>query len=221
MYNSINYEFKNNSQYLKNQTLYIGFPILYFIIAGLLAYFLKWNLFEPFFLIFIFFGVIIILILISYYGLIIIGTIKNEEEFSWRNIWNVIKITRLYTITVHKKDIALLVKILKNHGVNTRPKVLEVLRHYQCLLPRKTRGGISVISILALSISALALIFNDYVQNSEINQMIVLAVIFGVLLVCLLAYQLNKDIFRYFGENAFNERIEMAISEIWMKSLIK
>lgn len=220
MYNKISDEFKANSHYSINQSIYIGLPGILLLISFLLFYFLKWNLFQPIYLYFIYVFTLLLLILIGYYALVII-TVKKEDGFSWKKIWRISKIIKLFTDTVHKKDIELLIRILKKQGVNTRPKVLEVLKHYQCLLPRKTKTGISIVSFLALCVSILALVYNDYVQKSEINQLIVAIVIVGALLVALVVYQLNRNIFRFLGEDALNERIEMAISEIWMKSMIK
>ncbi len=127
----------------------------------------------------------------------------------------------LYQEVMHKKDIKILINILKNAGVNTRPKVLEVLRHYQICLPRKIIGGSQIISILALTISTLAFVFSDILSMSFESQIMTLIIIMFVLFIYLFGYVLNKRIFHYFGEAALYIRIESAVSEIWMKSLIK
>jgi len=38
---------------------------------------------------------------------------------------------KLYQLQVHDNDIKLLMDILKKHNINTRPKQLEAIRHYQ------------------------------------------------------------------------------------------
>ncbi len=220
MYNSISSEFKDKSKYLTNQTIYIGLPIFYFGVGVLLIYLLKWDIFNPFYLFFVFFGVITFLILISYYGLIL-KTVKSEKEFSWKKSWRILKMINFYTETVHNKDIDLLKNILKDYGVNTRPKVLEVLRHYQCLLPRKIISGGHLLSILALTIATLALLFQDSIYNSENKLFMVFFVILMVIAIYMLIDFLNKNFFRVLGVDALNERIEMAVSEIWIHSLIK
>ena len=78
-----------------------------------------------------------------------------------------------------------------------------------------------MLSILALTIATLALLFQDSIYNSESKLFMVFFVILMVIAIYMLIDILNKNFFRVLGVDALNERIEMAVSEIWIHSLIK
>lgn len=219
MYTEITEKFKSDCRELNNMTMFILVPIMLFIIAIAVSISLHNNACIDWLA-----PVLILLAtvfsLLNYY-LIVLFSIKNEPQFSKKNFWSIVSMVELYQEVMHKKDIKILINILKNAGVNTRPKVLEVLRHYQICLPRKIIGGSQIISILALKISTLAFVFSDILSMSFESQIMTLIIIMFVLFIYLFGYVLNKRIFHYFGEAALYIRIESAVSEIWMKSLIK
>lgn len=220
MYNSIRSEFKDRSKYYKNQSIYVCIPIFYIVLAVLIIFVSKIDIFNPFYLYIILICSLAVLIFLTYYGVMII-TVRKDEKFSFKKILRIMPLVDLYSEYIHSKDINLLVEILKDYGVNTRPKVQEVLRHFQCLLPRKTVGGGQLISVLALTIAVLALLFQDNIYNSENNMLMAIIIIGFVLILYLLFYMFNKDVLRVFGVDALNQRIESAVSEIWIKSMIK
>ena len=74
---------------------------------------------------------------------------------------------------------------------------------------------------IALTIATLALLFQDSIYNSESKLFMVFFVILMVIAIYMLIDILNKNFFRVLGVDALNERIEMAVSEIWIHSLIK
>lgn len=219
MYTEITEKFKSDCRELNNMTMFILVPIMLFIIAIAVSISLHNNACIDWLA-----PVLILLAtvfsLLNYY-VIVLFSIKNEPQFSKKNFWSIVSMVKLYQEVMHKKDIKILINILKNAGVNTRPKVLEVLRHYQICLPRKIIGGSQIISILALTISTLAFVFSDILSMSFESQIMTLIIIMFVLFIYLFGYVLNKRIFHYFGEAALYIRIESAVSEIWMKSLIK
>lgn len=219
MYTEITEKFKSDCRELNNMTMFILVPIMLFIIAIAVSISLHNNACIDWLA-----PVLILLAtvfsLLNYY-LIVLFSIKNEPQFSKKNFWSIVSMVELYQEVMHKKDIKILINILKNAGVNTRPKVLEVLRHYQICLPRKIIGGSQIISILALTISTLAFVFSDILSMSFESQIMTLIIIMFVLFIYLFGCVLNKRIFHYFGEAALYIRIESAVSEIWMKSLIK
>lgn len=219
MYTEITEKFKSDCRELNNMTMFILVPIMLFIIAIAVSISLHNNACIDWLA-----PVLILLAtvfsLLNYY-LIVLFSIKNEPQFSKKNFWSIVSMVELYQEVMHKKDIKILINILKNAVVNTRPKVLEVLRHYQICLPRKIIGGSQIISILALTISTLAFVFSDILSMSFESQIMTLIIIMFVLFIYLFGYVLNKRIFHYFGEAALYIRIESAVSEIWMKSLIK
>ena len=146
----------------------------------------------------------------------VITKVCKLEGFSWKNIMDIERNTKLYQIRTHDKDIELLKDILKEHNINTRPKQLEAIRHYQALIPRNIVGGSSFISVLAFSISIIALILDDKVYYNEENLKSIFAFLFVVSLIYLIFYFLNKNIFRLFGSAELYKRLESSISEIYM-----
>lgn len=220
MYRKISQSFKEQSNQLKNTINLILTPFIFLllIILALFLFDINGILYEWLEIVTILLGYL--LTFLTFY-IIIIYSIRKSEQYKWKKIWNIPFNIKLFKETSHDNDIKLLVTILKDNGINTRPKVLEALRHYQCLLPHKVSGSTSIFSILALCISVLAFVFSDYFLKSETNRIITAVIIILVVLIYVAIYQLNSKVFRYIGENALNERIEMAISEIWIKSMIK
>ena len=218
MYTEITERFKEDCREINDMVLFISVPLLLFALTIAFSFICyKENLDWLSIVLLI---VSFILSALNCYGIVLL-TIRNNPKFSKKKFWRILSMIDLYKATVHKKDIKIMIEILKDEGVNTRPKVLEVLRHYQCCLPRKVMGGSQIISILALSISTLAFIFSDILSMSFQNQIIAIICLVGVIIVYILGYTLNKSLFHYFGESALYLRIESAVSEIWMKSLIK
>lgn len=219
MYNVITEKFNDKSRNFNNRLAVVFVPIILFgsVIFGCIPLYnkdyAKW-------LVPLLFGFVFILCLLNCY-MVIYLSIRKEPQFSKKNCWRLISMVRLYKTVMHNNDIEILIKILQEEGVNTRPKVLEVLRHYQCLLPRNTIGKSQFISILALSVSVLAFVFSNILSKPFEYQLITILCILGVLFVYVLGCALNKKVFYFFGEAALITRIEMAVSEIWMKSLIK
>lgn len=218
MYTEITERFKEDCREINDMVLFIFVPLLLFALTIAFSFICyKENLDWLSIVLLI---VSFILSALNCYGIVLL-TIRKNPKFSKKKFWRILSMIDLYKATVHKKDIRIMIEILKDEGVNTRPKVLEVLRHYQCYLPRKVIGGSQIISILALSISTLAFIFSDILSMSFQNQIIAIICIVGIIIVYILGYTLNKSLFHYFGESALYLRIESAVSEIWMKSLIK
>lgn len=219
MYNIINEKFRDKSQQYNNRLAVVSVPIILFpsVVFGCIPLYskdyAKW-------LVPLLFGFVFIFCLVHCY-LMIFVSVRKEPQFSKKYCWHLRAMVKFYKTVMHNKDVEAVIKILKEEGVNTRPKVLEVLRHYQCLLPRNTTGKSQLISILALSVSILALVFSNLSSKSFEYQIITLLCLLGVLYIYILCYALNKKVFYFFGEAALITRIEMAVSEIWMKSMIK
>ena len=121
----------------------------------------------------------------------------------------------------YQKDIKILVKILKDNSINTRPKTLEAIRHYQTLIPRNLEITSQVISVIAIAISLIALIFDDKIFYSAEN--LAIALVFFILIIILyLAFRsYNKILLKMFGKYEFYKRLELTLSDIYMRSLIK
>lgn len=220
MYNQINKKFSDGSAIRKNQILLIYLPLLFIVAVVLIIYFCKIDFLASYFKIILAEIIYMSVIGIIYY-LYMLYNVKGTDGFSIKNIYKIDEIKNLFMDTLHKKDIELLIGILKEKGINTRSKVQEVLHHYQCLLPRKNIGGGQIIAILALTVSMLALFMQNEILLYEEKIIIIVSVIVLVFLIYLLWKFIYKVIIRAFGQDALNERIECALSEIWVKQLIK
>lgn len=219
MYNEINSQFYNKSKSENNRGIFLGVPILLLFLFVVLAICFR-GFFASALNTCLVLGTIFLVALISFYSLIIYS-VKNDDEFAWKRVWRVLSTIALYRKIMHRRDTELLIQILKEHDINTRPKVLEAIRHYQCLIPRKIGGYSYLLSLFAVCLSMVGIFFQETILNSELNLLILISVLLILILLGVMIYLLNRDVFRYFGENAINERIEMALSEIYMKKLIK
>ena len=210
MYLKIEEEFKKKSLLRRSQ---IAFFSIYFLLAILLAWIcMKYVDDNRIWLYIILYGVVF------YIGVYVFVSAKvcKSEDFHWKNVMDIEINTKLYQIQTHDKDIEILKIILKEHNVNTRPKQLEAIRHYQALIPRNIIGGSSFISVLAFAISILALILDDKVYYNEENLKFIFTFLFVVSLIYLIFYFLNKNIFKLFGSAELYKRLESSISEIYM-----
>jgi hypothetical protein len=210
MYLKIEEEFKKKSLLRRSQIAFLG---TYFLLAFLLAWFcMKYVDYNRMWLYILLYGVVF------YIGVyvFIITRVCKAEDFHWKNIMDIEINTKLYQIQTHDKDIEILKIILKEHNVNTRPKQLEAIRHYQTLIPRNIIGGSSFISVLAFAISIIALMLDDKVYYNEENLKFIFTFLFVVSLIYLIFYLFNKNIFKLFGSAELYKRLESSISEIYM-----
>ena len=210
MYLKIEEEFKKKSLLRRSQIAFLG---IYFLLAFLLAWFcMKYVADNRIWLYILLYGVAF------YIGvyIFIITKVCKSEDFHWKNIMDIEINTKLYQMQTHDKDIEILKIILKEHNVNTRPKQLEAIRHYQALIPRNIIGGGSFISVLAFAISIIALILDDKVYYNEENLKFIFTFLLAVSIIYLIFYLLNKNIFKLFGSAELYKRLESSISEIYM-----
>ena len=121
-----------------------------------------------------------------------------------------------YQKTAHEKDIMTLKEILDEHKIDTRPKVEETIRHYQCLLPRTVNQSGTLLSILALAVSILALFASETILKSIENASFVVNVILTIIALYFSIKFTNKHVLRVFTKRALYERMEDALSEIFM-----
>ena len=117
---------------------------------------------------------------------------------------------------MHTEDIKTLRNILKSYNINTRPKVQETIRHYQCLLPRKIIAEGQLLTILALVISIIALLFSEPFATSEANMEIFFIILLMVIISYLIIQFIAKDILKIFSKEALYTRLEASLSEILM-----
>lgn len=145
----------------------------------------------------------------------------KKQQRTLKTFFQIKKTIQAYKSTIHNIDINLLNKILKSHEINTRPKVEEAIRHYQCLLPRKINQSGQLTSLLALVISFLALLSSETILNSLESARFILGVLLTVVIMYLFVKWIDDSVFRAFSRNALYARIEESLSEIFMSYYIK
>jgi uncharacterized RDD family membrane protein YckC len=211
MYPKIEYEFKSRSWYKRDTkflfTLYVIVMLASFIIASLLD-----NVWYSY-------ASIIVIVVVQYlYFYILLH--KDSRNVSIK-FWNIRSTIRAYIEARKKAELQILVQICKDNSINTRPKVLEALKHYQVLVPRNIIGSGVFLSLLAIIISIFAFAYGEgNVLSTERMQ-----IMFSILLLVGILYMFFKytsdQLLSIFGTSAFYRRIEDLLSTIYFMSLIK
>lgn len=117
---------------------------------------------------------------------------------------------------IHRDDIESLNEILVKYGVNTRPKVAELLRHYQSVMYKNIKSNGQFISLLALGISLLAFFFSETLLTSYVFLQLSIEILLLIIMCYFLVLTINKNLFSFFGNEKFYERIESYVFEIFV-----
>ena len=219
MYLQIENKFKKNSKIRISQLLFIAGVLLIAIICSMISKLIKseenyWDFYALILLIgsFVFY-------VICYVFMFFIGLTKDKRTI--KAFFSIGETIQAYQNRLHEEDIKILKAILEEHKINTRPKIEEAIKHYQCLLPRKISQTGQLLSILAFVISTLALLVSETVIASAENVGFILGIIFMITIFYALVRFIEKNIFRVFGKDAFYTRIEDSLSEIFMTYYLK
>ena len=151
-------------------------------------------------------------------------SVNKKIKINAKDFFNMKKIFNLLG-TAQPKDTEILIEILKETEINTRPKVQEAIRYFQNILIRKTHKGIDFLPILSIAISIMGIATSSLVVAST-KDWLFFFIVFTVfvilsLCICIFAKMIYKTAYYSTSEYAVYERIEIALSEIWMKQLIK
>ena len=92
----------------------------------------------------------------------------------------------------------------------------EIIKHYQCILPRKVEQSGQLLSILAFVISVLALLLSETVIKSAENIAGAIIILVMVALLYLIAQSFNRNVLKVFSKDSLYERIESSLAEIFM-----
>ena len=223
MYLRIEKEFKKRSKHRKTQ---LRFVVGAFTFATILSLLFSSNLFamvknnklDANYIWFTLLGMLPFLFICYIYMAI---SIRKYTKLSIKNIFDLDFVQEQYKEMIHKEDLKILCEILKDNHINTRPKVQETIRHYQCLLPRKVSTSGTLLSILAFTVSTLALIFSESVWNSATTLAIVFVLVLAVILIYGVIIMIDKFYFKALGNDALYTRLEASLSEIFMDYYLK
>ncbi len=220
-YERIKNVFKNELLDRKlNRNILISFVAL--LVIYVISYVVLWSIFKHWAIMLSTILIFIVLFLITAYSIMFFTVKKNinlniKDYFHPKQTLNLLK-------SISKKDVQILLPIAKSHGINTRPKVQEAIRHYQLLLLRKSNKGFAIISIISLTLSIFSIIISGINYESDKDFIILIVWLFSlvilVTLACIGVKFLYRTTFYDLSDYVLYERIEEALSEIWMNKLI-
>ena len=218
MYLQIENKFKKNSKIRTSQLLFIFGALLLAITCSILLNLIKseenyWGFYALILLIGSFVSYAICHVFMFFIGL-------TKDKRTIKAFFS-IETIQAYQNRLHNEDIKILKAILEEHKINTRPKIEEAIKHYQCLLPRKISQTGQLLSILAFVISTLALLVSETVIASAENVGFIVGIIFAVIIIYTVIRLIENNIFRMFGKDALYTRIEDSLSEIFMTYYLK
>lgn len=219
MYLKIEKEFKKKSKNRKSQLLFVlGVAIYAIILSSIITFLVDLDKSMGTYLL-----IMIVSVIPFFIGcyVVILIKISKTEKLLFKNIFLLEENKNNYHQIIHKEDIKILLDILKENNINTRPKVQEAIRHYQCLLPRKIVSSGQLLAILAFAISVMALLFSEPVMTSIGNVQVVLEIIWSVIIIYVAIRIIEKNYFRCFGNDELYMRLEASLSEIFMEYYLK
>ena len=213
MYLQIENEFKKESRFLKqNLVLTLSSVVL---IAVLIAIYNITEEKNGIAVAIVCFFIGLFLMWITFYAIIYFKHV-NKEKRSFCAFFRFSTTLHTYQEKIHNEDIQTLKQILKKHKIDTRPKLEEVIKHYQCVFPRKVEQSGQLLSILAFVISVLALLLSETVMKSAENIAGVILILSMVALLYLIAQSFNRNVLKVFSKESLYERIESSLAEIFM-----
>ena len=215
MYKEIENKFKSHESNHNNKCVFIICFTFYIIIAIVMTKLIGNNVFTIIVPLLIFF-----LLMYSYMVWIHLKD-RRYKKMKWHYIFRMKRIIELNKKKQRKKDKKLLIKLLKQNGVNTAQKVKTVLEHYRVLIPRNTNNRMQLISIMAFFISILAFFYDSNIKVAIEKLLSSLIVIFLVLIGCFICYLYKKEILGPFNKIGLYLKIEDLLTEIYINSEIK
>ncbi len=213
MYERIEYDFKEKSKHRKYQKIFLAIVVLFTIaLVGFIRH--MGDKINEYVFTILFLAIIFVFVFASYIVVLVVANTNEKNKFKY--FFNILENIDRFREIRHQSDIKILKEILDENNINTRPKVQEVLRHYQCLLPRKIIGKMEVLNFMAVTISLVALITSESVLTSMQNVQTVVLLCATFTLLYIVINVAATEIFRLFGKDAFYTRLESSVAEIFM-----
>ncbi len=209
MFQKIEQEFKNQSEYRKNSVLLIIFSIAYILLA---SYILNFND-NVWFIV-----CLAILLYIIIYVYIVCKNIKIKV-YSKKEWWKVFYFEysiKTFLDNQRKKDIKLLDGILKEAGFDNKTKIDQLIEHYRVYIPRSINGGGAFISVLAVFISIGTFIYDQNANIVNEKALLISEILIIVILGWFLYITISKLIVGMLGRKAFYLRLEDLLTEIYI-----
>lgn len=211
MYSRLENEFKSRSWYKRDTNfiiiLYVVSLVIFFSIALILGSI--WYSYG---------ATVIILVALYGYAFIILHREQANKNIKFHAIKTVI---HTYIKTRKEAELLLLVKVCKENSINTRPKILEAIKHYQVLVPRNIIGSGVFLSLVAMILSIFAFAYDESNALSSSRLQFMFSVFFLVSILYGFFKYTSDQILSIFGMKAFYKRMEDLLSTIYFQSLVR
>ena len=120
------------------------------------------------------------------------------------------------------KNKKVLKEVLKKHGVNTRPKVENILDHYRNQIPKNINEHVTFIAIISLTFNFITFCFDENLNYLQTNFSILLsAVIIAIIIIYSYIIIINKSIMSVFSKKGFFIELKDLLTEIYINFGIK
>jgi len=215
LYLSIEQQFRKLSNVLKNQIIFLLFVFLVVIVETLIVCFFFPSLKGCF--------IVAICGDILFFFCCYLYIVISNWNIIKKNRWKIFDIgynISEYDRRLQQKDLVILKELLKENKVNTRTEIQELIRHYQCLLPRTIQRSGVTLSIFALVVSIWSLIYKESTDNALHNLFLIIVVSISILIVYGLSLSIYNKWFKIFGNAALYSRLEAALTEIYVNTPI-
>jgi len=212
MYVEIETEFKNKSWSRSELSFRIG--LLIFYLASVYISYERFGIGNRFWYRF---AVIVIVAILAIQTYVFCMLKKNQKH---KPFWKFTTNLDIYKKEIVESDVKSLIEIIKKFGINTRPKVQELIRHYQTLIPRSIIGTGTILSIIAISISILSLSLSEgnTLSNERLSMLVALSIVIGILYFMIKSINEQLSSFR---RPRIYLYIEQLLAIIYFRSLVK
>ena len=211
MYTAIEEQFKNESNVMKNQAAYLLSILFLFMIECVVVHYLP----KDFTTITIAVICGVCLFWLSCYVFIVISNAKHTPKF-WKKMYNIFLNIKVFRMRSQQQDTAILKNIIEDNKINTRDEIKELIRHYQCYLPRQGKKSSNIISLFALVVSIWALLYQDRLENLSLHLGLIVLAFLAILLIYFIILVSYNSLFKVLGKTALYTRIEAALAEIYV-----
>ena len=214
MFKEIEKEYIKRSICHKSDKFIMLTSIIYCVIFMLLYY--DKNIFLKVLLIVVLF----LLVFFTLYLYIFIVNKKYDEEKKYK-FYQIKKVMIEYKKNEYIEDTINLGIILEGNGVKNNEQLLEIIRHYQSIMPKDINRGTELIAFISLIISFCALIVNDFIFEHVEYVSVIGSILFIMLLLYLCCNYIFKSLNAVFGKKDLYRKLETVLVDIYVKNLLK
>lgn len=219
MFNKIEKEFIKKSIYYKTGQILVRLVSIFVAIAYFML--IKFS-FSNFKILVCLVLAVYFLALIVFYVFIFIRVKKKcNYKFAINDFFDFDKNINLYKSFIHEEDVITLGIIFEENEIDTKEKLLEIIKHYQCVMSKKFYSSYNLVSYISLIISIMAFFSTDFIKNNINN----LFLFISIMLLSIIFYIALKKVKEYmslvYGKEELYRKIESSSIELYITKLIK